>query len=88
MEAITAWHSGNKTVSISSIFEHGGHKFFTHKEGKHWSVAHYPSGYAVVNGIETRKKCIVLCKQKIDRVEGKNPGGVDQRLNGLPVINK
>ena len=87
MEAITAWHSGDKTVTISSVFDYKGHKFFTHKQDKYWSVCHYPSGYMILDGIETRKQAIILSKEKITRVEKKNPGGVSLRLDGLPVIN-
>jgi len=86
--AMIACNDGNKTVNISSVFEHEGHKFFTHKEGKRWTVSHYSSGYMMLNGIETRKDAIILCKDKMDAIEKRSPGNINNGLNKLPIINK
>ena len=79
---------GNKTVTISSVFEYKGHKFFTHKDEKRWTISHYHSGYMMLNGMETRKQAIALCKQKMDAIEKRSPGNINNGLNKLPIINK
>jgi len=86
--AMIACNDGNKTVTISSIFDYKGHKFFTRKEGKRWTVSHYNSGYMMLNGMETRQDAIILCKEKMESLEKNNPGSIDNGLNKLPIINK